>query len=122
MRLLVVITSYRAKELTLDCLRSLEGEAAQIPGLRVGICDNGNEDDTLEYLNRAISENGWRHWAYVSHVMPNRGFAGGNNVILRDALASGEDYDYYLLLVHFSCIGFEWKYRNNPSIIMWDFG
>ena len=98
MKLLIVITSYRAKELTLDCLRSLVGEVRENPGVRVGICDNGNEDDTLEYLTGAIAERGWQEWAYVTHVVPNRGFAGGNNVILRDALDSGEDYDYYLLL------------------------
>jgi hypothetical protein len=98
MKLLVVITSYRARELTLDCLRSLEGEAAEMPGLRVGICDNGNEDDTEAYLNAAIETAGWQDWAYVIRTDPNKGFAGGNNVILRDALASGEGYDYYLLL------------------------
>lgn len=98
MRLLVVITSYRAKELTLDCLKSLEGEIAQNPGMMVGICDNGNEDDTAEYLANAIDENGWQDWAYVKRVSPNRGFSGGNNVILNDALNSGADYDYYLLL------------------------
>jgi len=98
MKLLIVITSYRAKELTLDCLYSLVDEVRQNPGIKVGICDNGNEDDTLEYLANAIAEQGWQEWAYVKHVMPNRGFSGGNNVILRDALDSGEDYDYYLLL------------------------
>lgn len=98
MKLLIVITSYRAKELTLDCLHSLAGEVRQTPGIKVGICDNGNEDDTLAYLNAAIVREGWQDWAYVTPVMPNRGFSGGNNVILRDALASGEDYDYYMLL------------------------
>ena len=98
MKLLIVITSYRAKDLTVDCLRSLVGEVKETPGIRVGICDNGNEDDTLDYLNNAIASEGWQDWVYVKRVMPNRGFAGGNNVILRDALESGEGYDYYLLL------------------------
>jgi GT2 family glycosyltransferase len=97
-KLLVVITSYRAKELTLDCLKSLEGEIKQNPGMMVGICDNGNEDDTADFLNQAIAENGWQDWAYVRTVMPNRGFSGGNNVILNDALNSNTDYDYFLLL------------------------
>lgn len=98
MSLLVVITSYRAKELTLDCLRSLEGEVKANPGMRVGICDNGNEDDTAQYLTRAIAENGWQEWCYIRAVMPNRGFSGGNNVILREALTSNEVPDYFLLL------------------------
>lgn len=98
MSLLVVITSYRAKELTLDCLRSLEGEVKANPGMRVGICDNGNEDGTAQYLTRAITENGWQDWCYIRTVMPNRGFSGGNNVILREALTSNEVPDYFLLL------------------------
>lgn len=98
MKLLVVITSYRAKDLTLACLHSLAGETAANPGMKVGVCDNGNDDDTEEFLNEAIVRNGWRDWAYVIRVAPNRGFAGGSNVILNDALASGADYDYFMLL------------------------
>jgi len=98
MTLLVVITSYRAKKLTLDCLRSLEGEVKANPGMRVGICDNGNEDDTAQYLTNAITENGWQEWCYMRTVMPNRGFSGGNNVILREALTDNEVPDYFLLL------------------------
>ena len=98
MKLLVVIPSYRVKELTLDCLRSLEGEVEKIPGMKVGICDNGNEDNTADYLNRAITENDWQDWAYIRSVTPNRGFSGGNNVILSEALNSDTDYDYFLLL------------------------
>ena len=86
MKLLVVITSYRAKELTLECLKSLAGEVRQNPEVRVGICDNGNEDDTAAYLENAIGENGWQDWAYVRSVTPNRGFSGGNNVIYLDCL------------------------------------
>ncbi|TXT26439.1 MAG: putative glycosyltransferase [Gallionellaceae bacterium] len=98
MSLLVVITSYRAKGLTLDCLKSLEGEVKANPGMRVGICDNGNEDDTAQYLESAIRENGWQEWCYLRTVMPNRGFSGGNNVILREALTGGDVPAYFLLL------------------------
>lgn len=98
MRLLVVITSYRARDLTLACLHSLAGEAAANPGMKVGVCDNGNEDDTADFLNRAIVDNGWQDWAYIKKAAPNRGFSGGSNVILRDALASGPAYDYFMLL------------------------
>jgi GT2 family glycosyltransferase len=98
MRLLVVITSYRARDLTLACLQSLAGEAAANPGMKVGICDNGNEDDTASFLSQAIADNGWQDWVYIKTVTPNRGFSGGNNVILNEALESDADYDYYLLL------------------------
>jgi GT2 family glycosyltransferase len=98
MKILIVITSYRAKELTVACLESLADEVAQNPGIKVGICDNGNEDDTFDYLAEAIDRRGWQSWVYVTRVMPNRGFAGGNNVILQEALNSGAQFDYYLLL------------------------
>jgi GT2 family glycosyltransferase len=98
MKLLVVIASYRAKQLTLDCLKSLQGEVTANPGIKVGICENGNEDDTAEFLSQAIAENGWQDWAYIKSVMPNRGFSGGNNVILNDALKSEIEYDFFLLL------------------------
>jgi len=98
MKLLVVITSYRARDLTFQCLKSLEGEVEANPGMKVGICDNGNEDDTAEFLDRAITENNWQEWAYILPVMPNRGFAGGSNVVLNDALNSGSGYNFFLLL------------------------
>lgn len=98
MKLLVAITSYRAKDLTLACLNSLAGEAAANLSMMVGICDNGNEDDTADFLNQAIFDKGWRDWAYIRTVSPNRGFSGGTNVILNDALTTNTDYDYFLLL------------------------
>lgn len=98
MNLLVVITCYKATELTIDCLRSLVGERVPFPELKVGICDNGNEDDTVQKLTQAIEDNGWQDWVYITTVMPNRGFAGGNNAILRESLRSPAPPDYFLLL------------------------
>lgn len=98
MYLLVVITSYKAADLTIACLKSLRDEIAQIPDSKVAICDNGNEDDTLLKLNLAIQDNGWQDWVYIKSVMPNRGFAGGNNVILREVLTSSDVPDFLLLL------------------------
>ena len=98
MDILVVITCYKVPDLTIDCLRSISQERVQIPDLKVGICDNGNEDDTLLKLNQAILENGWQDWVHIKSVMPNCGFAGGNNVILREALNSSNIPDFFLLL------------------------
>ena len=98
MSLLVVITSYRATDLTIDCLKSLENEIVQIPNAKVGICENGNEDNSAQKLQQAIDENGWQDWVYLKTVMPNRGFAGGNNAILRATLQSSNIPDFFLLL------------------------
>ena len=98
MSLLIVITSYRATDLTIDCLKSLEKEISQIPEAKVGICENGNKDDTAQKLQQAIDENEWQDWVYQKTVMPNRGFAGGNNAILREVLQSSNVPDFFLLL------------------------
>ena len=98
MSLLIVITSYKATDLTIECLKSLVPEIIQIPNARVGICENGNEDDTAQKLKQAIEENGWQDWVYIKTVMPNRGFSGGNNAILREVLGSKNIPDFFLLL------------------------
>jgi len=98
MSLLVVITSYRAPDLTIDCLHSLAQEKKTVHDMKVGICDNGNTDDTYDKITQVVAENNWSDWAYVRRVMPNRGFSGGNNVILREALNSDDCPDFFLLL------------------------
>jgi GT2 family glycosyltransferase len=64
----------------------------------VVVCENGTGGDAVERLRRAIDENGWRSWVDLSAVHPNRGFTGGNNFVIRAALASERPPDYFLLL------------------------
>ena len=98
MKLLIVITSYRATDLTIDCLRSLSGEIGRVPGTKVGVCENGTGDDAADRLRRAIAENGWGSWVNLTEVYPNRGFTGGNNAVIRPALESDDPPEYVLLL------------------------
>ena len=98
MKLLVVIVCYRAVELTIDCLRSLSSEIAAIPGAKVAVCENGTGGDSAQKLADAIRAEGWSDWVSLEVVAPNRGFAGGNNVILRQAMEDGEPPNYFLLL------------------------
>ena len=98
MSLLVVITVYRSADLTIDCLHSLKNEITRIPGAKVGICDNGNDDDTAKRLEKEIQANDWQNWAYVKSIYPNRGFTGGNNAILSDAMTWENRPDYFILL------------------------
>jgi N-acetylglucosaminyl-diphospho-decaprenol L-rhamnosyltransferase len=95
LELLVVIVCYRAVELTVDCLRSLASQLDDVPGTRVAICENGTGPDAVRQLNDAIERNGWNSWVTVRPVFPNRGFTGGNNVVLQD---STPRYKYFLLL------------------------
>jgi N-acetylglucosaminyl-diphospho-decaprenol L-rhamnosyltransferase len=98
MKLLVVILNYRVTDLTLDCLRSLAGRIGEVPGARVAVCENGSGGDAAERLRRAVDDNGWGGWVELSAVHPNRGFTGGNNAVIRAALASADPPEYLLLL------------------------
>jgi GT2 family glycosyltransferase len=98
MKLLIVIVSYRVTDLTIDCLRSLSGEIGRVPGTRVALCENGTGGDAAERLQQAIAENGWASWVDLTVVSPNRGFPGGNNLVIRPALESADPPEYVLLL------------------------
>lgn len=98
MKLLVVVLCYRVPDLTIDCLRSLSGEIDRVPGTRVGVCENGTGGDAADRLRRAMAENGWDSWADLTVVEVNRGFCGGNNLVIRAALESDDPPEYVLLL------------------------
>ena len=83
MKLLVAISSYRATDLTIDCLRSLNEEIRRVPGTKVAVCENGTGGDAADRLRRAIEENGWNSWVDLMAVYPNRGFTGGTNALIR---------------------------------------
>ncbi len=98
MKLLVVILNYRVTELTVDCLRSLEPHWREVPGTRVAVLENGTGGDAYERLREAVEANGWQEWVRLTETRPNRGFTGGNNLVIREALASDDPPEYFLLL------------------------
>ena len=98
MDLLVVIVNFRTADLTIDCLGSLEGEAAGLPGMRAVVTDNGSGDDSVARLGAAVRENGWGGWATIEPLDKNGGFAFGNNAAIRPALASDGPPRYVLML------------------------
>jgi N-acetylglucosaminyl-diphospho-decaprenol L-rhamnosyltransferase len=98
MKLLVVILNYRVTDLTIDSLRSIAPEIPSVPGMKVAVLENGTGGDAEPRLRDAITTNGWGDWAELSTITPNRGFTGGNNILIRKALASADPPDYFLLL------------------------
>jgi len=98
MRLLIVIVNYKVTDLTIDCLKSCAKEIPSVPGSHVAVCENGTSDADATRLQNAIVTNGWQPWCSLTAVTPNRGFTGGNNVILRHALDSADKPQYVLLL------------------------
>jgi N-acetylglucosaminyl-diphospho-decaprenol L-rhamnosyltransferase len=98
MKLLIAITSYLETDLTIACLRSISEQIAQVPGTRVGVCENGTGGDAPARLRQAIDENGWESWVDLIVLYPNRGFTGGTNAAIRPALESPDPPEYVLLL------------------------
>jgi GT2 family glycosyltransferase len=98
MKLLVVILNYRVTDLTIDCLRSIAPEIPSVPGMKVAVCENGTGGDAEARIRGAIDANGWSDWAELTAVHPNRGFTGGNNVIIRKWMASNDPPEYFHLL------------------------
>ena len=98
-KLLVVVLNFRQTHLTIDCLRSLEGRHANVPGTRVVVVENGSGGDAEETLRLAIDGHGWGSWASLLVSSTNLGFTGGNNLAIRRALG-GEDPPELVLLLN----------------------
>ena len=98
MKLLTLILNFRTADLTIDCLRSLQPEVTSTPGFRVAVIENGSGDASVPRLTRAIAEHGWEAWISFCVSETNLGFTGGNNRLIREALASSDLPEYFLLL------------------------
>jgi GT2 family glycosyltransferase len=98
MKLLIVIVCYRAVDLTIECLRSLSTEIRSVPDAKVAVCENGTGGDSAQRLADAIEREGWSDWVSLHVIDSNRGFPGGNNVVLREAMSWTSPPDYFLLL------------------------
>jgi GT2 family glycosyltransferase len=86
MRLLIVLVNYHGADLTIDCLKSLAGEIAALPQAEVAVCENGSGPQEAARLAAAIDELGLAERVQLTTLMPNRGFTGGNNAVIRPAL------------------------------------
>jgi hypothetical protein len=108
--LLVVVVNYRTAALVeegLECLAAeLAGHAgssarpgqSEQPARRVVVVDNDSGDGSFERLVDFVARRGFGAWASVVAAPGNGGFAAGNNVALRPALASATPPEYVLLL------------------------
>lgn len=96
--ILVVIVNYRTPEMVLHCLASLDQERRIFPGLKVAVIDNDSGDGSVETMALGVKKNGWSTWARIAPSLRNVGFGAGNNVLLREDLASENPADYYLIL------------------------
>ena len=85
----IVVLNWNQRELTLDCLASLQ--AITYRNSRVIVVDNGSSDGTAEAVHAGFPT------VRVLALCSNLGFAGGNNVGMRHAL---EDSAEMVLLLN----------------------
>lgn len=78
----VVVLTWNGRDLTLDCLRSLE--AVTTPNVRVMVVDNASTDGTV-----AAIRDRYRERIDILENPANLGFAAGNNAGIRRALDEG---------------------------------
>ena len=108
----VILVNWNGWRDALECLESLL--LLDYPDFGVVVCDNGSTDDSLERIRawalrkglifatylRSEAETGGdptvRPWLALVDVGENLGFAGGNNVGLRYALAGGAEFCWLL--------------------------
>lgn len=96
-RLRIVILNYRTPELTVACLHSLVDEVRALPRTQVTVVDNASADGSVEQISAAIATENW-DWVTFLPQDRNGGYAFGNNVGIRPALAAENPPDYFLLL------------------------
>lgn len=97
-QLLVVIVNYKTPQLTIDTLHSLVEEIQALPYTKVVVVDNNSSDGSVDIIQNALIQHQWQEWASVVASQVNGGFAYGNNLAIREALASTYPPDYILLL------------------------
>jgi GT2 family glycosyltransferase len=81
----IIVLTWNGRDLTLDCLRSLEAVAT--PGVRCIVVDNASTDGTVAAVRERYGER-----ITVLENPSNLGFAAGNNSGIRRALAEGADF------------------------------
>ncbi len=98
LRMLVVVVVYRVADLAIDCLRSLVPQARSLDGVHIAVCENGSGPETAARLREAILQESWSDVVWLREIHPNRGFTGGNNAILDEALRWRTPPESFLLL------------------------
>lgn len=96
--LVVSIVTWRAADLTLQCLRALEAQVREDRGARVIVVDNDSQDGTAEKIEAEIGRQGWSSWLKLVRSPVNGGFAAGNNVAWRDAVRECPAMKYFVLM------------------------
>lgn len=96
-RIHVVIVNFRTPELTAGAIDSVLGSSVPGYDVRLWLVDNGSGDDSVACLRHRYAD------LRIIESPENLGFAGGNNLALRQILTSPEEHRYarsYVLLLN----------------------
>jgi GT2 family glycosyltransferase len=83
-----VVVSWNQRQLTLDCLASLQEQ--EYPNFTVAVVDNGSRDDSVAAIREAYPD------VAILENSRNLGVAAANNRGIQHVLASGADYVFLL--------------------------
>lgn len=87
----ISILNWNAIDKTLACIESLEQALVGIPfDIRLRIIDNGSAPTESEALRHRLGD------TKLIHFRQNQGFAAGHNVVIQEAIHSGDDYIWVL--------------------------
>ena len=105
----IIVLNFRTPDYTVECLESLARERASFPGFTVVLVDNASGDDSVPRIQAWLDAHGRPPWIEFRPQAKNHGFAGGNNVAVREVLAWPQPPRYVLLLnsdtvVHPGCL------------------
>jgi len=89
----VCIVNYKTMDLTIDCLRSLDGA-----NVKAIVIDNDSQDGSYEKISATILSEEWSSWASIKTSGRNGGFAYGNNVAIDEFLKADQKPEYIYLL------------------------
>lgn len=94
-KIAICLVTYNSSSIILDCLRSLPKAAAEF-SYKIFICDNNSSDSTAEIINE-YSKSSPIDLA-LTKIDRNLGYAGGNNVAIKAAIDSEDDFSSLLIL------------------------
>jgi N-acetylglucosaminyl-diphospho-decaprenol L-rhamnosyltransferase len=92
MKLLIAIVNYRTADLTIDCLRSLEGEVGDDARTKLVVADAASGDDSVQKLTQAIATMRFEGGCELLPLARNGGFAYANNAIIRHAVKAHDPH------------------------------
>ena len=84
----VIVLNWNRPDDTIECVESLLVQTYS--NITIWVVDNGSTDDSVERIRSHFPE------VELVRSETNRGFAGGNNLGIREALAAGADYVWML--------------------------